>query len=105
MSASSSIPVSRESGQVWLVAVVAAGAVVGALLHAGGPTDSWLWLHWLCKPLVTALIFVLAWRAQSVVSPRYRRWILAGIACSLAGDVLLMLPQDRSESTRLNSSH
>ena len=71
---------------------VAGAAVAGALLapHASG----WLWLHWLAKPLATALILALAWRLRPVVSPRYRRWVLAGIACSLAGDVLLMLPGD-----------
>ena len=51
-------------------------------------------LHWLCKPLATALILLLAWSAQPVLSTRYRRWISAGIVCSLFGDVLLMLPQD-----------
>jgi uncharacterized membrane protein YhhN len=52
-------------------------------------------LHWLCKPLATVSILLLAWRAQPVLSMRYRRWISAGIVCSLLGDVLLMLPQDR----------
>jgi uncharacterized membrane protein YhhN len=37
---------------------------------------------------------VLAWRARPAQSPRYRRRILAGIACSLLGDVFLMLPGD-----------
>ena len=72
----------------------AAAAIAGALLAAGGAGHGWLWLHWLGKPLATALIFVLAWRARPAVSPRYRRRVLAGIACSLAGDVLLMLPGD-----------
>ncbi|MBD8871290.1 lysoplasmalogenase [Rhodanobacter sp. DHB23] len=72
--------------------LAAAAAVVGALLasHASG----WLWLHWCAKPLATALIFALAWRACPAVSMRYRRFVLAGIACSLAGDVFLMLPGD-----------
>lgn len=37
---------------------------------------------------------MLAWRARPTPSSHYRRWMLAGIACSLAGDVLLMLPGD-----------
>ncbi len=69
-------------------------AIAGALLAAADPEQGWRWLHWCGKPLATALIFVLAWRAQPAQSPRYRRWILAGIACSLLGDVLLMLPGD-----------
>jgi uncharacterized membrane protein YhhN len=72
----------------------AVAAIAGALLAAADPGQGWRWLHWIGKPLATALIFVLAWRAQPAQSSRYRRWILAGIACSLLGDVLLMLPGD-----------
>jgi uncharacterized membrane protein YhhN len=75
------------------VTVAAAGAILGAIL-AGPAADGWRLLHWLCKPLATVLIFLLAWHARPALSTRYRRWILAGIACSLLGDVLLMLPQD-----------
>jgi uncharacterized membrane protein YhhN len=72
----------------------AMAAIAGALLAAADPGQGWRWLHWSGKPLATALIFVLAWRARPAQSPRYRRLILAGIACSLLGDVLLMLPGD-----------
>jgi uncharacterized membrane protein YhhN len=72
----------------------ALAAIAGALLAAADPEPGWRWLHWAGKPLATALIFLLAWRAQPAQSPRYRRWILAGIACSLCGDVFLMLPGD-----------
>lgn len=75
--------------------VAAAAAIIGALLAAGHAGEAWRWLHWTGKPLATVLIFVLAWRARPALSPRYRCWILGGIACSLLGDVLLMLPQDR----------
>lgn len=86
----------RPRSHLLTVAVLAAaaGAIVGALLAAVHPSAGWLWLHWAGKPLATALIFVLAWRAQPAQSPRYRRGILAGIACSLLGDVFLMLPGD-----------
>jgi Predicted membrane protein len=76
------------------VAVAATAAILGAILAGPAVADGWRLLHWLCKPLATALIFLLAWQAQPPMSMRYRRWILAGIACSLLGDVLLMLPQD-----------
>lgn len=72
----------------------ALSAIAGALLAAADPGQGWRWLHWCAKPLATALIFVLAWRARPALSPRYRRWVLAGIAGSLAGDVFLMLPGD-----------
>ncbi|WP_426701746.1 lysoplasmalogenase [Rhodanobacter sp. Col0626] len=85
-------PYPRELALVTLGASLA--AIAGALLAASYPGQGWVWLHWFGKPLATALIFVLAWRAQPAQSPRYRRWILLGIACSLLGDVLLMLPGD-----------
>ncbi|GAB2538027.1 lysoplasmalogenase [Rhodanobacter koreensis] len=74
--------------------VTAIAAIIGALLAAGESGLAWHWLHWICKPLTTALIFTLAWRAQPALSMRYRRWISTGIVCSLLGDVLLMLPQN-----------
>lgn len=85
-------PYPRELALVTLIAGLA--AIAGALLASSHPGQGWQWLHWVGKPLATALIFVLAWRARPAQSPRYRRWILLGIACSLLGDVLLMLPGD-----------
>jgi uncharacterized membrane protein YhhN len=85
-------PYPRELALATLGAAVA--AIAGALLAAADPGLGWRWLHWCAKPLATALIFVLAWRARPALSPRYRRWVLAGIAGSLAGDVFLMLPGD-----------
>lgn len=87
-----STPYPRGLALATLGAAVA--AIAGALLAASDPDQGWRWLHWFGKPLATALIFVLAWRARPAQSPRYRRWILAGIACSLCGDVFLMLPGD-----------
>ncbi|KAA0071692.1 lysoplasmalogenase [Rhodanobacter sp. T12-5] len=76
-----------------LTSVAVLAAIVGALL-AGDGGAGWQWLHWISKPLATALILLLAWRSVPPLSLRYRRWVLAGIACSLLGDILLMLPQD-----------
>lgn len=76
------------------VALVALGAMAGKMLATADVHSGWMWLHWSCKPLATTLIFALAWQAQPAVSLRYRRWILAGIAGSLLGDIFLMLPQD-----------
>jgi len=87
-----SAPYPRGLALATLVAAVA--AIAGALLATGDAGHGWLWLHWCGKPLATALIFVLAWNARPAQSPRYRRAVLAGIACSLLGDVLLMLPGD-----------
>lgn len=70
------------------LALLAAGAIVGGLL--GGP---WLWLHYACKPAATLLVLAWVLRAAPVVSSRYRRAVAWGLVFSLAGDVLLMLPQ------------
>lgn len=78
----------------WAIPAAALAAIAGALLAAVHPQHGWQWLHWIGKPLTTALIFALAWRAWPAQSPWYRRGVLAGIACSLLGDVLLMLPGD-----------
>ena len=87
-------PAKKRAGLAAFTLIAAVAAILGALLAGPAPVDRWRVLHWLCKPLATVLILLLAWRAQPALSTRYRRWISAGIACSLLGDVLLMLPQD-----------
>lgn len=72
-----------------LIAASATGAIAGALL--GGP---WIWLHYVCKPLATLLLLLLAARAIAPVSARYRGTILLGLLFSLLGDIFLMLPVD-----------
>lgn len=47
------------------------------------------------KPLTTALILLLALLAPEPTSPFYQGAIVLGLAFSLGGDVLLMLPRDR----------
>ena len=73
-----------------IVALAAFMAILGANVVAPvGP-----WLHWIFKPLTTGLIVLMVWRIRLPVSSTYRRWMLGGLVFSLAGDVLLMLPQD-----------
>lgn len=76
------------------IALVAAAAIAGSTFGEPGTTDSWHWLHWVCKPLATAMILMLAWRAAPAVSAGYRRWIGIGMVFSLVGDIFLMLPWD-----------
>ncbi|MBV9110557.1 MAG: lysoplasmalogenase, partial [Gemmatimonadetes bacterium] len=49
---------------------------------------------YVAKPLTTTLIIALAMSRPSPIGG-YREAIAAGLVCSLAGDVLLMLPSDR----------
>jgi len=47
------------------------------------------------KPLTTFLIILVALQAKHATAAPYRALIVAGLICSLAGDVFLMLPRDR----------
>jgi uncharacterized membrane protein YhhN len=47
------------------------------------------------KPLTTALIILVALQARNMTAGAYRPLVVAGLVCSLAGDVFLMLPRDR----------
>ena len=56
------------------------------------------WQMYLLKPLTTTLVIPLAAATAlrgECPSARYASLILAGLACSLVGDVFLMLPSDR----------
>ena len=50
---------------------------------------------YLFKPLTTSLIILLALLAVPPAEPWYKWLILLGLLFSLAGDIFLMLPQDR----------
>jgi uncharacterized membrane protein YhhN len=71
-----------------LVGISAVLAIIGALVA------DLRWLHYVFKPLTTLLVIALVWRAPQA-QPTYRRAVLAGLLLSTAGDIFLMLPQDR----------
>jgi len=75
------------------VATAAFVAASAALAIAGAYWPAMPWLHWLFKPLTTLAIAAMVWRTPSSL-PRYRAWLLVGLALSTAGDVFLMLPFD-----------
>jgi uncharacterized membrane protein YhhN len=48
------------------------------------------------KPLTVVLVILIALQTKSAAaSPLYKQLIVAGLLCSLAGDVFLMLPRER----------
>jgi uncharacterized membrane protein YhhN len=65
----------------------------GALAIASAPWALALpWLNFAFKPLAT--LAVIAYAAQrGHDAPQARRWVLAGLALSLAGDIALLWPQ------------
>lgn len=75
---------------LWLLlTVLSAGlAIASAPWALGQPA-----LNFAFKPLTTVLIIAMAWpRGRS--TPVLRRWVLAGLLLSLAGDVALMWPKE-----------
>lgn len=91
MSTFASTPPAFRRALAPVVACAAIAAILGGLLGEGA--DAWRWLHWLAKPLATALVIAAA-LAWPPITSRYRRRIVAGLICSLLGDVLLMWPAD-----------
>jgi uncharacterized membrane protein YhhN len=76
------------------LAAVAAAAVATALhirAEYGGPR----WQVYVCKPLSTTLLLLLAASSLPAHGTRYQLAITVGLAFSLLGDILLMLPRDR----------
>lgn len=69
--------------------------VLSAVLAVAGKYRRSQWLHYVCKPLTTVLILLVALSAPAPVAPSYQALIAVGLVFSLAGDVFLMLPSDR----------
>ena len=76
----------------WLL-VSAAG--VSTLLHLRAEYRGPRWQVYLFKPLTITILLLLALLPPPAASPAYRIAIASGLACSLVGDVFLMLPHDR----------
>lgn len=78
-----------------LTAALSTLALASALLniraeHAGERRQVYVF-----KPLTTALIILIALQGTHATPGGYRAFVAAGLVCSLAGDVFLMLPRDR----------
>ncbi len=69
----------------WAAALTALLAIAGNML----PEPA---LVYVFKPATTLLIIAWAW-PRGTDAPAVRRWVLVGLALSLAGDVFLMWPQ------------
>lgn len=77
-----------------LLSAVLLVAALAAIMSADAGT-TWIPAHYIAKPLATLAALCLAATATDPVSARFQRAITIGLAFSLVGDVLLMLPADR----------
>lgn len=75
-------------------ALAGATVVSGALATAGAARGARHLVH-VFKPLATALLVALVLLAPAPPSERYRLLLAGGLLFSLAGDVFLMLPEER----------
>ncbi len=76
------------------IALLSPAILVAALLTIGAEYRGPRRMVYVCKPLTTTLILILA-LATGGEDRAYTALIAVGLACSLAGDIFLMLPQDR----------
>lgn len=68
---------------------------ISAILHLRAEHSGNRRQTYIFKPLTLLLIILIALLAKNPVSGAYRWLIVAGLFCSLAGDIFLMLPSDR----------
>jgi uncharacterized membrane protein YhhN len=71
-------------------------ALAGSLVYIATLQNGKGRLHDVLKPLTTLLIAGLALTVAPPLSDLYRWLVIAGLLCSLAGDIFLMLPGERN---------
>jgi uncharacterized membrane protein YhhN len=78
-----------------LTAILTLLAVLSAALHIRAEYYGPRYHVYLFKPLTIVFILLIAVQAGWPDVSRYKVAIIAGLVCSLAGDIFLMLPSDR----------
>lgn len=78
-----------------LVVVLSILALFSALLAILSAYQKRRLTHYLFKPLTVIFIILIALGATQQTTPFYTRAVVAGLILSLAGDIFLMLPEDR----------
>ncbi len=80
-----------------LANILTVAALISSLVYIGtlGSHEGTDRLHYVLKPLTTLLIAGIAFVIPVPVSDTYRWLVILGLLLSLAGDVFLMLPDDR----------
>ena len=78
-----------------LTAILSTLVLVSALLTIRAEYRGPRLYVYIFKPLTVALVTLVALQTKHATAAQYKLLIIAGLACSLAGDVFLMLPRDR----------
>lgn len=78
-----------------LIAILTLLAIFSASLHIRAEYHGPRYHVYLFKPLTMVLVLLIAVQAGKPDTSLYKYAIIAGLICSLAGDVFLMLPSDR----------
>ena len=78
-----------------LIAILTLLAILSASLHIRAEYHGPRYHVYLFKPLTMVFILLIAVQAGKPDASLYKVAIIAGLVCSLAGDVFLMLPSDR----------
>jgi len=78
-----------------LTAALSALALASALLAIRAEHNGLRRRGYVFKPLTASLIILVALQGAHAATGAYRALVFAGLVCSLAGDVFLMLPRDR----------
>jgi uncharacterized membrane protein YhhN len=73
--------------------ILSAGALLSAGLTIWSDAKGRRRLFRVSKPLTMALVITVALIARTPVPPAYKTLILAGLLCSLLGDIALMFPE------------
>lgn len=78
-----------------LIAILSLLAAATAFIHIRAEYEGQRLHIYVFKPLTTVLILLVAVDARGAEDTFYSHAITAGLVCSLAGDIFLMLPSDR----------
>ena len=73
--------------------ILSAGALLSAVLTIWSDAQGRRRLFHVLKPLTTGLVITVALVARTPVPAAYKTLILAGLLCSLLGDIALMFPE------------
>ena len=77
------------------IAVISVAALISTLLTIRAEYKGPRRQVYAFKPLTVVLVILITMQTKHAATPHYRQLIVAGLLCSLAGDVFLIWPRER----------